>query len=122
MPYIKPKLEPTTTTYNPNQIKTSNTSNQSPLQTEGSQVTERNKHEDKNSGSLSSPTPSGKGVNETGVIIEKYMIEIKRYPDGKVYTNMFSIGVQRQVNKALQKPAKKVTQLNLKEKEIEELE
>ena len=56
-----------------------------------------------------------------GVITEKYMIEMTRYPDGKVFTKMYSIGVQKQINKVLQKPAKKPMQLKLKEKEVEEL-
>jgi len=57
-----------------------------------------------------------------GVTVEKYMIEITRYPDGKAYTKMYPVGEQKIVNKVLQKPAKGVTKINLKEKEVEELE
>lgn len=58
-----------------------------------------------------------------GIIIERYMIEITRYPDGRIFNRSYDVDrQQRKFNKELSKPAKGVTKLNISEKEVEELE
>lgn len=67
-------------------------------------------------------SPSTLVDNNKGIVVEKFIVEITRYPDGKSFSKIYSIGEQKKINKELAKPAKGITKLNINDKEVEELE
>ena len=57
-----------------------------------------------------------KPVDEKGIIEEKYMIIIKRYPNGTVFPTIFKMGRKNVVPKK-RKPKKELTQTKIQKKE-----
>jgi len=61
------------------------------------------------------------GEKPKGVVEEKYILTIKRYPDGKTYPSIFPIGQQRTLNTVKRRAPKKPKDVKVFASKEEEL-